>query len=224
VNRESRPGVLVLWVVPGLLSEGRAVAEALRAANPSRVLVGIPEPEAQGLLLYAQGERDPSDELDWLADPYARHLSKYGAVTFPPPAYLEAARFAALRGVPLEGVDIAQDAYDLHFVTHVSALQWWRYGRRMRRMERRPPKAPSAEAFALAWDRRLRRVGRGIRLVEAQREAAVRSALEKNSEGAEEAGAGAGGTGTAGVAVVDLLLREGIGPPRAAAPAGPLPG
>lgn len=196
-------GARVLWVVPGLLAEGRRVARALTREAPEAVAIGVSPEELEGLLHFV---REPVEDEGWWSETYARALSRFGAVGFPPPAYVEAARWALEHDVPAHGLDMPQDDYDESFTKNVSAWQWWRHGRRMRKMEKRPPRADSPEAFAAAWEDRLRRAGEGIRAVEDAREAAFVARLR---EVAREARL---------VAVVEVALQAGIAAKAGAAP------
>lgn len=107
---------------------------------------------------------------------FLRHLSRWGAVEMPPPAYQEAARLAHERKVPLEGVDFDDDAYTTVFLEHVSTFSLIRQGRRLRKLSKRKFKAQNPAAFAREWDALVTRV-KGYRAVEAAREEKVASGL-----------------------------------------------
>lgn len=160
----------ILWVVPGLLAEGRRVALELFREKADVVAVGVSPEEAEGLAHFVA---EPVEDDGWWTETFALALSRFGPVGFPPPAYVEAARFAVEAGLPLEGVDLAQDDYDERYTKAVTTWQWWRHGRRMRKLEKRPPRAASPEAFATAWDAKLRSAGRGVRGIEDAREEAI---------------------------------------------------
>ncbi|MHB8585564.1 MAG: hypothetical protein ACYDDF_06990 [Thermoplasmatota archaeon] len=206
MNRAARietvASTTVLWVVPGLLAEGHRVAlELERLSGIREIILGVSAAEVRGLEDYLEKGPSGDDEAVSLADPYAAGLSMYGAVAYPPPAYIEAVRFAKRHGALLHGVDLGEEDYDDHFVERVSTWEWWRHGRRMRRMERRPPKAATAEEFALLWDQRLRKTGKGIRSVEAEREKKLVAALRTGDPVPAP---------STRVAVLDVVMREGV--------------
>jgi hypothetical protein len=165
--------VVVLATVQGLVAEAERVRAAFDAVSPRAVALGI-SPEAAGALLRHQPVEgvDLFDELPDAEFAYAVRLQEYGEVGLPPPDLLEAARLAKERGVTLYGADLPEEKYEDVFAAEVSAWGLLRYGRVQRKLVKRPPAAPDARAFALAWDAAVRRV-KGIDRVEKAREAHV---------------------------------------------------
>lgn len=166
------PGeIVVLATVSGLVSERDRVRAAFVRAAPRAVAVGVSPESAAALLRYERGpDDDPFDDLPDHDFVYSEVLKRFGQVDLPPPDLHEAARLAAERGLTLYGVDMTEEAYEDAFTAEVSTLGFLRYGRIQRRLAKRPPKAPTAEAFTLAWDAKIRKV-KGIARVEARREA-----------------------------------------------------
>ena len=168
------PGeVVLLSTVQGLASEALRVREAWHDARPAALALGLSPESVAALLRYAPVEgEDLFEELSDAEYVFAAKLGEYGPVALPPPDVLEATRLAAEAGVPVHGVDLTEEQYEEAFTTEVSAWGLLRYGRLQRKLARRPPRAPDARAFSLAWDAGIRRV-KGIARVEARREKAI---------------------------------------------------
>lgn len=160
----------VLSTVQGLVAEAQRVRDAFHAANPRALALGI-SPEATGALLRYQPteDTDPFDDLPDAELAYSARLMAYGDVALPPPDLLEATRLARHAGLPIHGADMPEERYEDIFAAEVSAWGLLRYGRIQRKLAKRPPDAPDARTFALAWDAAIRRV-KGLDRVERARE------------------------------------------------------
>lgn len=198
---DARPGAVhLLATVQGLVAERERVRAAIARVEPKALAIGASPESAATLLGY---ERAPDEDLfEDLPDHdyvYSIVLREFGDVDLPPPDLLEAARMSVAQGIPLHGVDLPEDEYETTFTKEVSALGFLRYGRIQKRLARKPPRADTPQAFALAWDRAIRKVG-GIARVEALREQHM----------AERALALARETAGPVLLVVDLPRAEGI--------------
>ena len=171
--------VHVLGAVHGLMSEAAVVEEAFRASQPDAVALGIAPGELDGLDEHARGEPSEPDQ-EVTIDPsehYALGLSRYGDIGLPPPDLVAAVALAREHGVEPVAVDLDGTQYDEIFAANVGPFAFFRYGRRVQKMGKRPPRAPDAVAFALAWDARIRAL-RGFDRVEAAREEAIARRVE----------------------------------------------
>lgn len=162
--------ILLLGTVQGLVAEADRVRAAFARHSRAVVALGLSPEGVQSLVEF---EGDPHISLaEEMSDHdviYSLALSEYGQVALPPPDLLLAAREATAKGWPLEGVDMGEDEYETLFTKRVSVWGFLKMGRIQRRLAKRPPKAPDARAFTLAWDAKLRKV-KGIAEVEALRE------------------------------------------------------
>lgn len=183
-----RGEVHLIPTVPGLESEGPRVAALLASLQPTLVALDVSEAEVAGLkhFLAASGEASGEEEEEEQEgedveeaeyDPgFARALLEYGPIALPPPDYLAAIAWAEGAGVPVTPVDVPQETYDAAFARLVGTWEFFRYGRRVRKLGKRPPQAATAHEFVVAWDRELRRM-KGIARVEAWREKHVAERL-----------------------------------------------
>lgn len=163
--------VILLATVQGLVSERERVRRAFHTEKPTVVALGVPPDMAPTLADYERKEgEDPFEDLADVDYVYSVKLGEFGPVDLPPPDLLEAARLAKETGLPLHGLDLTEDAYGELFTKLVSVWGFLRYGRIQRRLAKRPPSAPDARSFSLAWDAKIRKV-KGIARVEAEREA-----------------------------------------------------
>jgi len=168
--------VVVLGTVPGLVSEAARVREAFERVRPRAVALGVSPEQAAALLRYQPvADVDPFDDLPDAELAFAARLQSFGEVSLPPPDLVEAARLAKEAGLPVHGADLPEEKYEDLFTSEVGAWSLLRYGRAQRKLAKRPPEAPDARAFALAWDARVRRIGAFGR-IEAAREAHIADA------------------------------------------------
>jgi len=163
--------VVVLGTVQGLVAERERVRAAFEREAPRSVALGVSPESVAALLRWAPVEgEDPFDLLPDAELAYSLRLQAFGEVALPPPDLVEAARLAKEAGVPVHGADLPEERYEDLFTSEVGAWSLLRYGRVQRRLAKRPPEAPDARAFALAWDARIRKLG-ALDRVERAREA-----------------------------------------------------
>lgn len=165
--------VVLLSTVQGLASEADVVARVLDAERPKALAIGVSAEALASMLRYEPDpEADPLDDLPDHDLVYSLKLGEFGDVKLPPPDLDAALDWAQAAGVPYYGVDLPEEAYESAFTREVSVWGFLRYGRIQRRLARKPPRAPDARAFSLAWDARIRKV-KGIARVESLREEAI---------------------------------------------------
>lgn len=171
--------VHVLGAVHGLMSETDVVEAAFRDTAPDAVAIGIAPGELAALEEHAKGEVVESDEPVTIdpSESYALGLSRYGDIGLPPPDLVATVALARGRGLDPVPVDLDGEQYDEVFASHVGPFALFRYGRRVQKMAKRPPPAPDAVAFALAWDARIRNL-RGFDAVEKARERQIAARVE----------------------------------------------
>lgn len=190
--------VVLLGTVQGLVAERERALDALEKESPDVLALGVSPESVASLMRY-----EPDPEVDIIEDlpdhdyVYSVKLRDFGEVALPAPDLLAAIHWSQDRAVPIFGVDLPEEVYEDLFTKTVSAWGFLRYGRIQRRLAKRPPRAADALAFTLAWDAAIRKV-KGIRLVEAEREATMavnarQLALDKGKvllivEAAREAG------------------------------------
>ncbi len=162
--------VVLVSTVQGLVSERDRVVEVLAKEDPAAVAFGLsPESVAELLRYRPEPDFDPFEELPDHDYIYSVKLAEYGDIDLPAPDLMGALAWARENERRFFGVDLTEEAYEDLFTRTVSTFGLLRYGRIQRNLAKRPPKAPDARAFAIAWDSRIRKV-RGLRLVEAARE------------------------------------------------------
>lgn len=181
--RVTSPGreVYLLGTVTGLASEAARVRAAFDEVGPDAVGIGLPPSEVAGLRHCLSGGSAPVDEEEEEEDveeAYSVALSSFGDVGVPPPDLMEAVRLAEERELEIFPVDLDDEAYAQAFTEEVSGLQLIRYGLRLRRLGKRPPRAGNAVDFALKWDGEIRRI-RGFHRLEQRRERRMADAVRE---------------------------------------------
>lgn len=178
--------IVLLATVHGLVAEAERVRAAFEKHAPAVVALGV-SPESLSALLRFEGhapDEDPFDELPDAEFAYSAHLGKLGAVDLPPPDLLAAVHAAREASIPIHGVDLSQEAYEVAFTEEVRVFALLRYGRIQRKLSGKPPRAATAREFSLAWDACIRRV-KGIARVEARRERAMAEGARALAEATE---------------------------------------
>lgn len=190
----------LIGAVVGLVEEADRVEAVLRELDPDRLAIGISPGELEGLEAIALGEVEEEIEIDVaeIDEAYAQHLSRFGRVELPPPAYTRAVEVALEEQVPVEALDLAEEPFTETFTDNVGAIDLIRRGRRERRLAKHGVEADDAVEFARKWDEKLLKIG-GLRKVEQIREAHMAKRLRTVCEAPERV-----------LAVVDSVRRPGI--------------
>lgn len=174
-----RARVCLVGTVVGLVSEADRLEDLFEEVAPDRVALGISPGELGGLEMIVQGEIDeeveiPTSDID---EAYAHHLTRYGPVRLPPPGYLRLLEACLEDDVPVEPLDLDEEAFTDAYTDNVGAIDLIRKGRRERKMAKRGIEATSAREFARKWDESLLKVG-GLRDLESLREDHMADRLE----------------------------------------------
>lgn len=152
-----RPAVLLIGSVRGLPDEVLPIRQELTSFDPGAVAVSLSPEEATTLAQYFVDT--PTEPLVPLSASEAAHavgLARIAEVQVPAPALLGAVAWATERGRPVVGVDPPEDSYAEMFAAHIGYLELVRRTLRERRLVRQPPGGPTADDYALAWDRSMR--------------------------------------------------------------------
>lgn len=192
--------VHVVGTASGLADEGPRVTDFLSTLQPTVVALGVSPDEVEALRQFmATPEEELEDVEEAEYDPgYAQGLLQFGEILLPPPDLTSALEWASAANARVEGIDLPQHEYDQAFASNVGTLEVLFYGRKTRKLGKRPPKAATARDFVIAWDRKLRE-SRGVARVEALREQHMADRLAALAEG-----------GASVVAVVAASREEGI--------------
>ena len=171
--------VTVLGPVRGLVSEATSVRSRLEANRPAALGIAISTDEMDGVREYFVGA--PTEPVVPLAPTEAaeiRGLARYGEVSVPNPSVLTALRWADAASVPVSALDPDDDQYATWFAGSIGYFELVRRTLRERRLGKRPPEAPTADAFALAWSDTIDH-GSGSRRLRARRDEAVVEGVAK---------------------------------------------
>ncbi|HEV8050833.1 MAG TPA: hypothetical protein VGP88_09620 [Thermoplasmata archaeon] len=166
-------GVTVVGAVRGLVAEGDRVRARLDGLRPQAVGLAISPDELKGLREYFVGP--PTEPVVPLAPTEAgevRALARYGEVGVPNPTAVEVIRWSDSAGVAVEALDPTDDDYAEWFAETISYVELVRRTLRERRVVKNPPKPPTADEFATAWNHAINH-GAGSRRLARRRDAAV---------------------------------------------------
>lgn len=152
----------------GLRSDAELIEQEFQRPVAS-LLLGIPFEDLDSIHATAGQEATAEFEASALDEAYLRYLSRHGAVQTPPPDLYAAFRRASERGLPIEAIDLGDEAHTESYTKHVGMFEVLRSNRIQKRLIAEPPEAVDAAAFALAWDRALNDT-KGLRRLQEQRE------------------------------------------------------
>jgi len=173
-----------------------AIATPTGAVRRGELKEALDEPFAPDIMAAdsaTRGDRIFVSDSDMT---FSRRLAAFGDVELPPPSFSAAVKRADSRGVEVAALDMDDDEYTDLFVEHVTYWQLVRFSRAVRGLRRM--RADGAEALALAWDARLRRL-KGFAALERARERKVAVSLARLVEAHPRV-----------LAVVDLPLVDGV--------------
>lgn len=150
--------VAILPSVKGLVSEGERVSQVMEELGPDCVAVGVSPGEIEGLAqLVGQSEEEPEFFLSEYERIYAQGLAYLAAkqedeVALPPPSFQSAVEQALQAEMPLEGLDLDEQAYTEAYLKHITRWQWLRQGMRLKKLKRRPWASTVPSEFAMEFD------------------------------------------------------------------------
>ncbi len=144
--------IRMLGVVHGLEREGRRVRQAFLGFEPDCCAVGIPTEDIETLRQCRTSDEAADFDMTSEREVFFQHLAAYGTVTVPPADLVAAATLADEEDVPLEAIDLDDEAYTSLFTDEVSLLGLIYNRWRNRRVVKKPFDAASAEVFVMQWD------------------------------------------------------------------------
>jgi hypothetical protein len=173
VEPPGAPDLLVVGVVRGLVEEVPKAIARVEAFRPTVIGLGLTPEEAGSLQEHFVGAAtEPVVPLATTETTEARTLVRYGEVAVPHPTYLAFLEWGKARGIEVVGIDADEDVQAEMFVANIGYVELVRRTVGERAVGRRPPDAPDADAFALAWDAKAH-PGRGSAKYATARETAV---------------------------------------------------
>ncbi len=149
--------IQLLGICEGLEGEAEAVVQALEVNPPASVALAL-EPN----MIDEVEHWESAEQLDREDKVYQQGLSEFGPVKLPPVEYAAALQVAEELGASVHGIDIGESTYMAHFTEEVSIWDLFAKTWRLRRLDKKPPKAGSPEAFCIAFDQRLNKGSFGL--------------------------------------------------------------
>lgn len=174
-----RASLRLVGIVVGLVEEADRIETLVEGSAPDRLALGISPGELATLEAMVAGEveEEVAPSTSDVDEAYARHLSRFGAVRLPPPAYVRAVEIAAEQDLPVRPLDLDEEAFTETYTDHVGVLDLIRKSRRERRLAKHGVEADDAAEFADRWEARLLEI-KGLRRVEEAREGHMARRLE----------------------------------------------
>ncbi len=162
--------LLLLGPVRGLVADAVPIPAALEAFRPEAVGAGVAPEELRGLVQYfVEAPAEPVVPLAPTEWSEVRGLVRFGEVSVPHPAVLEALGWARSSAVPLTALDPDEERAAELFTEHIGYVELVRRTVHEHQLGKVPPTPASADAYALAWDRSVGS-GRGSRRLAAARD------------------------------------------------------
>jgi hypothetical protein len=144
----------LLPIVKGLASEAEKVKGAYGGYEAYSVALGIEE-------VIAIKHRDEIEDIQELSEIdliYAYHLSKFGEVESPAPAYCELIDLCAKDSIEVIPLDMNNREFTEMYVKTVKTMEFVKEHRLAKKGMKRSFDMSSPESFAIAWDDYLNKV------------------------------------------------------------------
>jgi len=162
----------VLPVVKGLVSEAEKVREAYGHHEAYAAALGIEEIIA----LKRRDEIEDIQELSEIDTVYVHHLSTFGEMESPTPAFCELIDLCSKDGMEVIPLDMNNDEFSEMYVSTVKTLEFVKEHRLAKKGMKRRFDMSSPESFAVSWDSYLNKV-KGYDRVSKKREEYIASQI-----------------------------------------------
>jgi len=162
----------VLPIVKGLVSEAEKVREAYGRYEAYAAALGIEEITA----IKNRESIEETQELSEIDMVYVYHLSSFGEIEAPAPAYCELIDLCSKDSIDVIPLDMGNDEFAEMYVRTVSALEFVKEHRLAKKGMKRRFDMSSAESFAISWDDYLNKV-KGYGKVSREREGYIASQI-----------------------------------------------
>ncbi|MCL1810808.1 MAG: hypothetical protein FWG41_01090 [Methanomassiliicoccaceae archaeon] len=162
----------ILPIVKGLVSEAEKVRGAYGGYEAYAVALGIEEIVA----LKRREEIEEIQELSEIDMVYVHHLSNFGEIESPTPAYCELIDLCSNDSMDVIPLDMNNGEFTEMYITTVKALEFVKEHRLAKKGMKRRFDMTSAESFAISWDDYLNKV-KGYEKVSRKREEYIASQI-----------------------------------------------
>jgi len=170
--------VAFLPVVVGLVSEGDRVREAVPGHDAVGISLG-----GEDILALRHRDRIENDyDISDLEAVYAHHLSRYGAIDLPTPAFVAAVDACDTLGISIAPLDMDDAEFSEMYSETVSLFDVLRGNSLAKKAMKRRFDQPDAESFVMEWDAFVNRV-RGNAAVSRERERVIAENIIALAEG-----------------------------------------
>ncbi len=177
--RLGEASVSVVPAVRGLPSDGEAVVHAIASCHPDRVALSVSPEELETLRTYRGGNLEAETVEE---EAYVAGLSAWEEPVMPPPCFTAAVHEAVARKIPLDAVDMDEDAYTDAYTTWVSTMELLLQGRMESRLLRKRFRVATPQDFAIAWDAEVNRTV-GFTRLQREREKFMAARLREVANG-----------------------------------------
>jgi len=144
----------VLPVVKGLVSEAEKVREAYGHYEAYAVALGIEEVVA----LKRRDEIEDIHELSEIDMVYVHHLSDFGEIESPTPAFCELIDLCSKDAIEVIPLDMNNEEFTEMYISTVKTMEFVKEHRLAKKGMKRRFDMSSPESFAISWDGYLNKV------------------------------------------------------------------
>ncbi|MDR1405422.1 MAG: hypothetical protein LBJ20_07665 [Candidatus Methanoplasma sp.] len=162
----------VLPVVKGLVSESEKIRNAYGKYEAYSAALGIED-------IIAIKHRDEIEEVQELSEidmVYVHHLSNFGEVRSPTPAYCELIDLCSKDSMEVIPLDMNNADFTEMYISNVKTMEFVREHRLAKKGMKRSFDMSSPESFSISWDNYLNRV-RGFEKISRMREEFIASQI-----------------------------------------------
>jgi hypothetical protein len=167
----------ILPIIKGLVSEAEKVKAAYGRYEAYALSLGIEEIVA----LEHRAEIEEVQELSEIDMVYVYHLSNFGEIETPTPAFCELIDLCSKDSVDVIPLDMNNDEFSIMYIQTVKTMEFVKEHRLAKKGMKRHFDMSSPEAFSVSWDSYLNKV-KGYAKVSKKREEYIASQIKDISK------------------------------------------
>lgn len=171
--------VTLLGGIVGVASDQERLRQTLLGGAFDAVLLGVPFEDLDAVRATDGAEATKEFEQDETSELYFERVRRFEPVVIPPPDLYEAFRHATAHQLPVEAIDLGDEAHTEVFARHVGMFEVLRNNRALRRLAAREFRSGDLDAFVIAWDAALY-PSKGLRRVQQEREAWMAQRIQQS--------------------------------------------
>lgn len=161
----------------GLASDADLLRTVLAERPYNAILLGVPFEDLDAIRSTSGTEATREFDQDAADEVYLEQLKRFAPPVVPPPDLYAAYAHAAQNHLPVEAIDLGDEAHADLWARSIGLFELMRNNRSLKRLPTHSFQAATLEDFALEWDR-VTNSTKGLKKIQAEREAWMATRIE----------------------------------------------